>query len=348
MGAALLAGTPVMHADTLVLKNGERLKGAVVRVEGTQVVFKSQVLGEVRLPRSQVSVWPESFVLGAAESVALESQQPSAEVTAPAPAPAAPAPTQPAPEQEPAAVPSKPWWSRIGAPGWWVWWTEHRPLREWKTSLNLGYKLTEARDDRTDLNLRFETTRRTERGEYRVTGRYDFADITNANGNTYTATDRMQAGVRLRRDLSSRYFVQANSRYLADAVARIDRELEQSIGLGWRLLDSPKLRATVTPSATIQNQELAGQLSRWEYHAKVFQDFRFRINDRFTFYEEADFSMSPENQRDYQASFNARLEAKLTTTVAADMRYELELDNTITSTTERTQSRVLFTLGLRF
>lgn len=366
----IIAGAHRLDADTLVLRNGERLKGKVVRIEGAQVVFQSQALGEVRVPRNQVVAWPESYPLAAAESVALEAQQPPGDPVPDKPAaPAAAAPkavATPAPpkqevavepslevvaaaEPEPVQEPEQPsWWARMGTSPWWLWWKEHRPMREWRTSLHLGYRLSEALIDREDLNLRFETSRRTESGEYRFTGRYDYADTTDQAGVTSRAADRLQGGARLRHDLAPRVYLQANTRYLADAVARIDRELEQSVGVGWRLVDSPKVRATVTPSATLQNQEIANQVSRWNTNATLFQDFRFKINERFTFYEEADFSVSPEDREDYQVRFNARLEAKLSSAIAADLRYELDIDSTISSTSERSQSRVLFTLGLRF
>ncbi len=42
------------HADTLVLKSGERLKGSWERVEGTNLIFKSDTLGEVTVPASNI------------------------------------------------------------------------------------------------------------------------------------------------------------------------------------------------------------------------------------------------------------------------------------------------------
>lgn len=341
-------------ADTLVLRSGERLKGTVVRQEGEVVVFRSQALGEVRLPRAQVVAWPESYVLDVADEMALESQQPPEAADWPS-TPAAPAPTAAptAPEVEDGALAASApvplsWWQRLRAHPAVDWWVSHRPLREWKSSVNFTYKLLEARDDRQDLNFRFESNRRTERGEYRLSARYDYVEITNMAGNTYAATDRLQAGARLRHDLSKRTFLQGDTRYLSDGVAKIDRELAQSLGFGWRLVDSARVRATVTPSATLQAQELASQTNQWNYQATLFQDFRYKINDRLTFFEEADFSVSPGDEADYQVGFSARMEAKLTTAVAADLRYELDINNIVPVNSERSQSKVLVTLGLRF
>ncbi|HLI29895.1 MAG TPA: DUF481 domain-containing protein [Terriglobia bacterium] len=54
MGLFLCFAAMTCHADTLILKSGETLKGAWERVQSGNIVFKSDTLGEVTVPAGKV------------------------------------------------------------------------------------------------------------------------------------------------------------------------------------------------------------------------------------------------------------------------------------------------------
>ena len=39
--AAVLLAVPLLHADTVVLKNGDRVTGTAVKLEGGKLIFKT-------------------------------------------------------------------------------------------------------------------------------------------------------------------------------------------------------------------------------------------------------------------------------------------------------------------
>lgn len=108
--AALLAvaGAPA-RADSLLLDSGERLSGTVVSEEGSVVVFRSQALGELKVPRERIKTIERTI---SAEEAAARAAPAAPAAVAAVPEGAAPLPEPdrtaselPKPAAEPAIAP---------------------------------------------------------------------------------------------------------------------------------------------------------------------------------------------------------------------------------------------------
>ncbi len=104
--ALLMLWAPLVAADTLLLDTGEKLSGTVVSEEGTVLVFRSDALGELKVPRERVKTIERTVVLKD-----VESAPPAATVAAaqadgkPAPEPDRTATELPEQKAEPVVAP---------------------------------------------------------------------------------------------------------------------------------------------------------------------------------------------------------------------------------------------------
>lgn len=176
-----LAFTPPVHADEVLLANGDRLTGKVVRKEGDELIFNTSYAGEVKIKWSQVvhlkSDQPMSLVL-ADQSLAQANTigappKPAAETPAQAqpeqPQPEQPQPEQSQPEQKPeAAPPAVEQVTYINAgPGFDV-----LGIR-WKGRINIGASGSRGNSETEDLHIDGEAIARRQHDRYTVNGLLD-------------------------------------------------------------------------------------------------------------------------------------------------------------------------------
>ncbi len=105
LAALLAAAAAQARADALLLDSGERLSGTVVSEEGSAIVFRSEALGELRVPRERVKTIERTVSAAAAARAAPAAPPAAAEAGAPAPEPDRTASELPEPKTEAAPAP---------------------------------------------------------------------------------------------------------------------------------------------------------------------------------------------------------------------------------------------------
>lgn len=78
LGALLALSGPPASADTLLLDSGERLSGSVVSEEGSVIVFRSEALGELKVPRERVKSLERTVPAEATAALAAPAVPPAA------------------------------------------------------------------------------------------------------------------------------------------------------------------------------------------------------------------------------------------------------------------------------
>ncbi|HUG12091.1 MAG TPA: DUF481 domain-containing protein [Opitutaceae bacterium] len=313
------------NADELRLANGDVLKGQLVSIANGRIEFLSPVLGTIQVDSSQATVSTSTEVTTAATPV------PTAAPTGSA-----------AKADKPKQASGDPRNSR------------------WRSKVDLGFNWQDGRKSRQDVNVRYEGERNIGRNNYRLQARYVFSE---SNGTT--SADRRDAGLRWRHEVNDRWFSQAQTTYLDDAVKHIDLNFDQNVGMGYRWLKRDHAKANVGAGMTLQYRDAAGIDNNFSEFAVLFQDLVWRFHERFEFAQEAGALYSPKGQPlnptsvgnvqytaadvpNYKFTFQSVLRGKVTESMSVNLRYEYEFDNAVLNRDARSDQRISTSLGYMF
>lgn len=333
--------TTSSRADELHLRNGDRVTGTLVRRGEGKIYFRSTLLGELVVSETEASVIeaPETPV----ESLAgLPPHHPSDPAHPPAQAdPKAPATATSAAPNAVAATPKK-------------------PDTSWKGKIEFGYQNQSGRTNALNLTLRADAERTVAVDNYRFNFRY-------LNGKTgaSVSADRQDASFRWRHELSEKLFGQAVSSYSADKVKQINSDIEQNVGVGYKVLERSRQTASVGTGVTLQYRDAVAIEHGLTYLGEFFQDYTYKVNGRLTLSQDSNAQFSPESRgqftyvnnqlvptqtdaRNYKLRFNTTLQGKVTNTVSLNLRFEYEYDNAIYDPNARTDQRVSSSIGYAF
>lgn len=315
------------NADTLQLANGDRLQGKLVARENGHIRWENPILGTLTVAENQATI--------ITDTISKHADSPDTPATIQA------KPVSPAPSTPPPAATAKA--------------AEH-----WKSTIESGLTLQSGRNDRADINLRAESTFQRRRNAFRLYGRYLYSK---ANGTV--ATDRTEAAFRWRRELDQRWFGQTNTSYLAAKTKAIDHNVEQNLGLGYRIIKNDRTTASLGAGATGQYREIRDSDTGQSLYGELFQDFTIKLTSRLDLGEDFTAQYSPSGRgirilpngqvqiidtsvTNYKFALNAFLRGKLTETLSLALRYEYEFDNTYVLESEKSDQRITTTLGYTF
>ena len=325
----------LVSADTLQFNNGDRLTGKLVREENGTIYFKSDILGEISLPVSAAKLHIESEGEGdAPESATIE------ESATPEPGTSG--------EETRAPTPSAkrkrrlPYVGKMAGIFSFIY-----PLKKWDSNLFLGFNIQSGEREKQDISFRFDSEYTTEKSEFKLDARYSYG-FQKDNGRKTKNSHRYSATFRWRRDLSERLFIQTTSDILKDLVKDIDEEYNQSVGAGWRILNKPQMKASITPAATARYQVLSGRAKEIDFLTTVFQDFNLQLNENFTLYEETNFSIDPSDTNVFSYEILTKFEARISKRMNFNIRWEFDFDNNLAPGIDNSQQRFLFGLELDF
>ena len=222
-------------------------------------------------------------------------------------------------------------------------------LRDWGSQINFGYTWLSGQTDEQDLNLGFQTERQAGRNHFRARANYEYG-FAESEEEKSKDTDNYNAAFRWRRhlDRQEKYFVQMRTRYQKDMIKEIDDEFEQNVGVGWRFLETKRMKASVVPSVAIKLQKISGVDQGQEYLTALFQDFSFKINEVWALQEESEFSVNPANSDLFAYDFTAGLEGKITETLLLNILWDYDYDNNVAKGIKRGEKRMVFGFGYKF
>jgi putative salt-induced outer membrane protein YdiY len=234
------------------------------------------------------------------------------------------------------------------------------PGRQWRSKLDVGLNWQNGSKDKRDVSIRFESERQAGNSHYRIQSRYLLSET-----NGTKSADTRSAGLRWRRDFNERWFSQTHTVYSDDDVREIDLNLDQNVGLGYRLLAGDRAKANLGAGVTLQYRHAAGLDEGLAKFGEFFQDLVWRFHERFEFSQEASALFSPderpvgimsqipgvvvpEDVANYRLAFESVLRGKLTETMSVNLRFEYAFDNAIANRDARADQRVTTSLGYVF
>lgn len=333
--AVAFAAAAGARADVLILANGDRIKGTLVKNVDGIITFKSDILGELVIPTTKASVEVEltaeqkaALAKAAAEKAAAEKL--AAEKAAAEKAKA----TASAPQTKPVKRMKKP---KTTAPFAAVdlLTAARTPERAtkvedtgWINRIEFGLVSQSGRTDKTDIDLRTENNRRTPKSEIRFLNRYIYGETDDKR-----TTDSFASDLRYRRTLSRKLFFQSNTHYARNSITRIECDGEQGFGLGFNMITLKNLVVAIGSDAALRYNSymapIAGGPAPPSQTTRVFdffQDLSLTINQRFSLTQDFRAMMAPSNEDDYKINFNTSLVGKVTNTFDIVTRLAIEYD----------------------
>ena len=215
-------------------------------------------------------------------------------------------------------------------------------FENWSRQFEFGMNLQSGRRDKLDYNARFNVRRRIEKNDFRFEARRYFGE--SDRGKT---TDRLYSNLRWRRDLSPGVFYQTDTLYSSDAIKEIDVNLEQTLGLGYRLLNQKALKVSTGAGLSGRYREDNVDNGNTNYLFDVFQDLDYRLGSRLRFTQEFRIALPPDERSEYEYEFQAGIVSKVTDSLHLSIRYQLEYDRSLPED-RREDQRVVSSVGIDF
>lgn len=337
---ALLCGlfllpTAFTLGDILKFPNGDVLTGTFISEDDGIIVFSNPMLGEIQVPAAEVElvlVDTDAAAMPTAEEVAVETQ---VAVDIPEADDAVDDPLADRSAFDRSMDRARDYFNYIIPDGW-------------TGRLAFGVAFTETNTKTEDWNLNLRARKESGKNRYRTHWYYEYKTQTNQANVTTRQLDKYGANFIWQRDLYDKFFFQSVSGYLSDRVKQIRHEATQSVGIGYRVYDTDKLKLSFTPSATAQYKDGPGIDRRWIGYATLFQDLEYHINETLRIEQTAEGSVNPTRTSEYEYAARIALIAKLTDWIDASLSYENNYDATVGAGGNRREERIIFALGIPF
>ncbi len=342
---------PKPDVDYVRFGDGDRLSGTIIRETETQVFFRSPVLGEIVLPKAEVTIVrrsrplevPVEALVGIAP---MDEEGDAARPPGKNAGKASPQKPAPAPDNEAARIAEV---------------VDAAPAREpWKGKLEFGLRQQQGRRDTFSFDVRANARRNLGDNELLAKARALYGEQDSQVNN-----NRYDASFQWRRELGERTFAQSLTSYFQDELKDITWNIEQNFGAGYKLFNTEGHVVNVGAGLTGQYREADFSGSGFYTLVEVFQDYTYRINKRLTIRQDSQVQYSPDGETrflsvrsqpsnavdeadNYRLRFNTVLQGKITNQLSMNLRFEFEYDNAIRPQSARTDQRIISSIGYAF
>jgi len=335
IGLVFLAGQGLgqIQEVELVLTNGDRLKGQLIS-EGETIVLKHAVLGELSLANGDVLM--------------IERPKPPPIANEPQVKKSAVAETANDKDPTPADSNSGAGAKQLGRLDRAIQATRINrfvdliDLDAWTQQIEFGMSSQNGRRDKVDFNALYSMHRKIESNDFRLLFRRYYGE-----SNQEKTTDRTNSNFRWRHDISPGVFYQADTEYSSDRIKEIDLNLEQTLGLGYRLLNQRALKVSTGMGMSSRYRDTATESGETSYLVDLFQDVDYRVSSRLRLTQEFKLEVPPDNDEEYEYEFRMGMTSKVNEALHLSLRYQLEYDRSLPED-RREDQRVVSSLGIDF
>ncbi len=336
--ATLILWAGVVRADEVVLTNGDRLTGTIVKMTDGKLVFKSPAAGDVTVPFKDVqtlsSSAPVTLLLsdGTVMIRQLRPGQPGQIVVEAQGAVAA----QTLPLTGVTAINLPP-----------------KPEPKWTGSITGSVTSTHGNTKTESVAASLSLLRRSEQDRITVGADYGKSKQTDRDTKIETTTeDWWRARAQYDYFFTKQFFGFVNGRYEKDAVAALDRRVVVGGGAGYQWIETERTtfstnlglaslyeKYDVDPPADDSNSQLSLQAGYNVDH---------KITDTLRFVHELTYYPSLEQFSDYYLTTTAELRANLTATMFANGKVIFNYDESPAPGLGKTDVKYLLGVGINF
>jgi hypothetical protein len=363
---ASLAACAIADGAVVELNNGDRISGRVVSRDAQVLHFKSDVFGRLDIPLSNVAKIQEDKLKGSADVVKLPpvvsigaSQLATAPKVGTKPGEAKNAAKPDAaksPKEAVAAVPPvrfdpmKPRESRRYISHMLVSFL-HRInyLDKWKSNLRIGYSLYSGETDSFSSTVNFLTERLWKKSEARFEFMQDYATSTDTAGVETVSRDKLKFTGRYRYNINNRrMFFQTEGQYGYSHVSGIDQDYLQSVGYGWRLIQTEIWYFCLVPAVAGQYQVIEGDQQGLSLSPTLYEEAEYKWTDTLRIHNES-YALIPVNgDNNPTYHFSIMLQNKLSRNLSLNIEYLFDFDGSVKQDKDAASQSLRASFGIDF
>lgn len=326
--AALLLNGPPLAAAVVSMQTGERLIGEISsQSDSAYLVLESPLLGELTLPRDQIASIEKEPPSEAPEVAAESSSEVSGSESGAAGAP-------------PSALAG----TEAPAPGWLERARDFKAPEDWTGNLRLGINLSSGDSKWTETFMKANLVVDPPEAPhfFRYGGSYTLRETEKNDGSTVVSTDRADANFTYRRDVSESWFLQNSLGGRVDRVKGIDRELQELVGLGYRLTPSERLEFLVGGGGGVEDFQTDAVDTRAGIHpvANFFQEFTWRPFEKASLVQEFNYFVNPRDAQQYNYLIRAAFRYRITDLFGVEFSFDKNFDNDVGNGNARDDTRL--------
>lgn len=297
-------------ADQVVLKNGDRLSGTIVKSDGKVLVLKTDYAGEITLQMTAIEQIASSQPLyltlknGKTASGKVSTEGGNLVVAA------EPAPVI-APRPEVSAIRNQAEQTAYVR-------SLHPPLtRGWAGGINLGYALTRGNSATQNLSLAFSAARPTLNDKISLYAHSVFATNDAEGASPSTTANAVQGGLRYDRNVNPHLFTFGGGDFSTDALQVLDLRTVISGGFGYHALTGPRATLNFMGGMNFTHETYSAAsvtvpgFSRSFPAATLGEELTCKLRTATTLSERGYFYPDFKESGDYRATFDITAVTKL-------------------------------------
>lgn len=336
----LLTSSLSARTDAVLLTSGERVLGEILPQSNQEtLILQSALLGEIALPRSSVlrieTAPAAEVVLDTPKKKLAHQVEVAAQEVAPAVIPVNQVGAKPSAKQRNDRAEKA---AQIIAivdeeTGIYDRFLGFDAPDSWKGNLRMGMNLSSGDKKWTETALRgtLEIKAKGSRDFYRIAGAYTYRQTEKNNGDTFKSTDRYGGTFIYRRSFRKNWFIQNALAIRVDQVKGIDRELQDTIGIGYKYKPTKKLEILLGGGGGLEDYQTTFDDTRVGANQvlNVFQELTWRPFSRTSIIQKFNYYWNPENTTQYNYVITAAVRLRLTDLLGLEFSYSQNFDNDI-------------------
>jgi hypothetical protein len=330
--AALLSGSLLAAPQIVSLSSGERLVGEVSPQSNDQVlVLKSNLLGEMTIQRAQIvkielQVIPAAKLASSANAGSSKAalKQVSNQVAI----------AEKMTEVEQILEEEQPLVDKLFA---------FKAPKAWDGNVRTGMNISSGDKQWTETALRgkLEIKQQGDPNFYRFTGSYTYRETERSNGESYKSTDRYDGSFIYRRSFAGgKWFIQNSLSTRVDQVKGIDREVQELVGVGYKIKPSNQFELLFGASGGLEEYQTDSENTRNGVNQvlNVFEEFTWKPFTRTSFVQKFNYYWEPDYTERYNYVLTAAVRIRLTDLLGFEFSYNQNYDNDIGNGNEKSDA----------
>jgi len=326
---------PLLRADEIVFKNGDRLTGKLENAVGGKLVFNSDVAGTLTVDISNV----ETFSTDAPAKVHLsdgtvlnqqiiKASQGKFGIEA--------GPALKAQMFDMTAV------SSINPPP--------KPKAKWTGNISAGLTSTHGNTQTESVNASVNLSKRTEKDRTQLSADYARGEQTDPDTKVETKTeDWWRARAKYDYFFTKKFFGYLDGRYEKDSIAQLDRRMIIGAGGGYQWIESDALNFSTEAGLASLYEKFDNQTeSNTELSAQLGYHFDKKLVDNIKFINDLTYYPSTEKLSDYFLTTTAEIRAGISENMFTNFKVIFDYDSTPAEGSGKTDTKYLLGVGWNF
>ncbi len=224
------------------------------------------------------------------------------------------------------------------------------PPPKWTGAFKLGAGLVSGNTERRNVAGSFDAELRYPEDRFNVDASWDYAQDKPQGQTNWNLTQRRTgAGIKYDRFFTKTTYGLATSRVLGDTLADLDLRFTGGLGIGFQLLDNETTKMTGEVGLSYFSEQYRSGAASVDYlAARVAYKLRHSFNDKTSLIHGVEAFPSTENSQDIYFQSTTEVRTNLTESMIGSLAWIWDYDNTPAPTRERSDHRVLLSVGWKF